>query len=58
MDVFFSLIYPFSSSSPSLVDGLVKAEILFQRAVKPKTTNERSNPQLPRRSKPAQEKCG
>ena len=35
--------------SPSLVDGLVKAEILFQRVVTPKTTNEKSHPQ---------EKCG
>ena len=36
----FSLIYPFSSFSLSLGDGPIWTEILSQRAVKPKTTNQ------------------
>ena len=36
----FTLIYPFSSFSLSLGDGPIYTEILFQRAVKPKTTNQ------------------
>ena len=36
----FTLIYPFSSFSLSLGDGSIKTEILSQRAVKPKTTNQ------------------
>ena len=36
----FTLIYPFSSFFPSLGDG---TEILSQRAVKPKTTNQPTN---------------
>ena len=36
----FTLIYPFSSFSLSLRDGPIKTEILSQRAVKPKTTNQ------------------
>ena len=36
----FTLIYPFSSFSLSLGDGPIQTEILSQRAVKPKTTNQ------------------
>ena len=36
----FTLIYPFSSFSLSLGDGPIKTEILSQRVVKPKTTNQ------------------
>ena len=36
----FTLIYPFSSFSLSLGDGPIKTEILSQRAVKPKSTNQ------------------
>ena len=36
----FTLIYPFSSFSLSLGDGSIQTEILSQRAVKPKTTNQ------------------
>ena len=36
----FTLIYPFSSFSLSLGDGSIWTEILSQRAVKPKTTNQ------------------
>ena len=36
----FTLIYPFSSFSHSLGDGPIETEILSQRAVKPKTTNQ------------------
>ena len=36
----FTLIYPFSSFSLSLGDGQIWTEILSQRAVKPKTTNQ------------------
>ena len=36
----FSLVYHFSLLSPSLGDGPIKTEILSQRAVKPKTTNQ------------------
>ena len=36
----FTLIYPFSSLSLSLGDGPIWTEILSQRAVKPKTTNQ------------------
>ena len=39
----FTLIYPFSSFSLSLGDGLIKTELLSQRAVKPKTTNQPTN---------------
>ena len=39
MDI-FTLIYPFSSFSLSLGDGPIYTEILSQRAVKPKTTNQ------------------
>ena len=39
MDI-FTLIYPFSSFSLSLGDGPILTEILSQRAVKPKTTNQ------------------
>ena len=39
LDIFI-LIYPFSSVSLSLGDGPIKTEILSQRAVKPKTTNQ------------------
>ena len=35
----FTLIYPFSSFSLFLGDGPIETEILSQRAVKPKTTN-------------------
>ena len=38
----FTLIYPFSSFSLSLGDGLIQTEILSQRAVKPQTTNQLS----------------
>ena len=36
----FSLVYLFSFLSPSLGDGPIKTEILSQRAVKHKTTNQ------------------
>ena len=36
----FALIYPFSAFSLSLGDGPIYTEILSQRAVKPKTTNQ------------------
>ena len=36
LDIFFSLVYHFSSFSLSLVDGPIQTEILSQRAVKPK----------------------
>ena len=36
----FTLLYPFFSFSLSLADGPMKTEILSQRAVKPKTTNQ------------------
>ena len=36
----FTLIYLFSSFSLSLGDGRIYTEILSQRAVKPKTTNQ------------------
>ena len=36
----FALIYPFSSFSLSLGVGPIWTEILSQRAVKPKTTNQ------------------
>ena len=36
----FTLIYLFSSFSLSLGDGPIQTEILSQRAVKPKTTNQ------------------
>ena len=36
----FSLVYLFSFLSPSLEDGPIKSEILSQRAVRPKTTNQ------------------
>ena len=39
MDI-FTLIYPFSFS---LGDGSIQTEILSQRAVKPKTTNQPTN---------------
>ena len=39
----FTLIYPFSSFSLSLGDGPIWTEILSQRAVKPKTTNQPTN---------------
>ena len=39
----FTLIYPFSSFSLSLGDGSILTEILSQRAVKPKTTNQPSS---------------
>ena len=35
-----SLVYHFSFLSPSLGDGAIKTQILSQRAVKPKTTNQ------------------
>ena len=38
----FTLIYPFSSLSLSLGDGPIKTEILSQRAVKPRTTNQQT----------------
>ena len=38
----FILIYPFSSFSLSLGDGPIQTEILSERAVKPKTTNQPS----------------
>ena len=37
---YFSLVYLFSFLSPSLGDGPIYTEILSQRAVKPKTTNQ------------------
>ena len=37
---FFSLVYLFSFVSLSLGDGPIQTEILSQRAVKPKTTNQ------------------
>ena len=39
----FTLVYPFSSFSVSLGDGPIQTEILSQRAVKPKTTNQIRN---------------
>ena len=39
----FTLIYPFSSFSLSLGDGPIWTEILSQRAVKPKPTNQPTN---------------
>ena len=36
----FTLIYSFSSFSLSLGDGPIQTEILSQRAIKPKTTNQ------------------
>ena len=36
----FTVIYPFSSFSLSLGDGPIQTEILSQRAVKPKSTNQ------------------
>ena len=36
----FSLVYLFSLLSPSLGGGPIQTEILSQRAVKPKTTNQ------------------
>ena len=36
----FTLVYHFSFLSPSLGDGPIQTEILSQRAVKPKTTNQ------------------
>ena len=36
----FSLVFPFSSFSHSLGDGPIQTEILSQRAVKLKTTNQ------------------
>ena len=36
----FTVIYPFSSFSLSLGDGPIQTEILSQRTVKPKTTNQ------------------
>ena len=36
----FSLLYLFSGLSPSLRDGPIYTEILSQRDVKPKTTNQ------------------
>ena len=39
----FTLIYPFSSFSLSLGDDPIYTEILSQRAVKPKTTNQPTN---------------
>ena len=38
-----TLIYPFSSFSLSLGDDPIWTEILSQRAVKPKTTNQSTN---------------
>ena len=35
--------YPFSSFSLSLGDGPIQTEILSQRAIKPKTTNQPTN---------------
>ena len=40
LDIFFSHLYFLSSFSLSVGDGLIKTEILSQRAVKPKTTNQ------------------
>ena len=41
----FTLIYPFSFLSPSLWEtARYRLEILSQRAVKPKTTNQPTNP--------------
>ena len=39
LDIFI-LIHPFSSVSLSLGEGPIQTEILSQRAVKPKTTNQ------------------
>ena len=39
----FTLIYPFSSFSLSFGDGPIRTEILSQRVVKPKTTNQPTN---------------
>ena len=39
----FTLIYRFSFFSLSLGDGSILTEILSQRAVKPKTTNQPTN---------------
>ena len=36
----FTLLYPFSSLSPSLGDGLIWTKILSQRAAEPKITNQ------------------
>ena len=38
----FSLVYLFSFLSPSLGDGPIQTEILSQRVVKPKSTNQPS----------------
>ena len=40
----FTFIYPFFSFSLSLGDGPIYTEILSQRAVKPKTTNQPTEP--------------
>ena len=45
MDI-FTLIYPFSSFSLSLGDGPIYTEILSQRAVKPKPTNQQPTNQM------------
>ena len=42
----FTLIYPFSSFSLSSGDGSILTEILSQRAVKPKTTNQPTNTEM------------
>ena len=42
LDIFI-LLYPFSPLSPSLGDGPIWTEILSQRTVKPKTTNQLTN---------------
>ena len=42
LDIFI-LMYPFSPVSLSSGDGLIYTEILPQRAVKPKTTNQPTN---------------
>ena len=39
----FTLTYPFSFFSLSLGDGPIQTEILSQRAVKPKPTNQPTN---------------
>ena len=54
----FTLIYPFSFFSLSLGDSPIWTEILSQRAVKPKTTNQPTNQAIKFRFlKAVQNKC-
>ena len=42
----FTLVYPLSPLSVSLEDSPILTEILSQRAAKPRTTNQLTNPRL------------